>query len=101
MIFHEGLAGGLHFAERAEADAGYSGSAPYWTRVPDTEVREHREKAAKVRMRQETCNKRLKAWKIMSTRYRHDLPRHQTYFGAILSIMQLSFEDEPLFQVAY
>jgi hypothetical protein len=64
MIFQEGLAGELHFAERAKADAGYSGSAPYWTQVPDTEGPAHREKAGKVQMRQETCNKRLKASKM-------------------------------------
>jgi hypothetical protein len=74
-IFQEGLAGELHFAERAEADAGYSASAPHWTQVPDTKGPAHRKKAAKVGMRQETCNKQLKAWKIMSTWYRHDMPR--------------------------
>jgi hypothetical protein len=101
MIFEDGLRAMLGPDERAEADAGYSGSAPHWTRVPDTEGPAHRAKAGKVRMRQETCNKRLKAFKIMSTRYRHDMARHQVYFGAILAILQLSFEDEPLFAVDY
>ena len=40
-------------------------------------------------------------WAILSTVYRHDFLEHQTVFGAIVVLTQLSFVANPLFQVAY
>ena len=56
---------------------------------------------ARVRSRQETVNERFKNWAILSTPYRHDLLEHQTVFGAIVVLTQLSFAANPLFQVEY
>jgi len=55
----------------------------------------------RVRSRQETVNERFKNWAILSTPYRHNLLEHQTVFGAIVVLTQLSFAANPLFPVAY
>ena len=55
----------------------------------------------RVRSRQETVNERFKNWTILSTPYRHDLLEHQTVFGAIVVLTQLSFASNPLFSVVY
>jgi hypothetical protein len=55
----------------------------------------------RVRSRQETVNKRFKKWAILSTPYRHQLLEHQTVFGAIVVLTQLSLAENPLFQVEY
>lgn len=102
MVFQEGLAQELGPGERVETDKGYVGSTPHWTRIPDgMEHPDRSEMTAKVRLRHETCNKRVKQWGILKYPYRHDVMRHQTYFGAILTITNLAFVDEPLFPVEY
>jgi hypothetical protein len=55
----------------------------------------------RVLSRQETVNERFKNWAILSTPYRHNLLEHQTVFGAIVVLTQLSFAANPLFPVAY
>jgi hypothetical protein len=53
----------------------------------------------KVRNRQVTVNKRFKNWAILSTPYHHKFLKHQTVFGAIAVLTQLSLAENPLFQV--
>jgi len=53
----------------------------------------------RVRSRQETVNERLKNWGILVTPYRHDFKLHQTVFAAVIVLLQLSFEYNPLFSV--
>lgn len=55
----------------------------------------------RVRSRQETVNERFKNWGILATPYHHKLIEHQTVFGAIVVLTQLSLADDPLFQVEY
>jgi hypothetical protein len=55
----------------------------------------------RVRNRQETVNKQFKNWAILSTSYCHQLLEHQTVFGAIVVLTQLSLAEKPLFQVDY
>ena len=57
--------------------------------------------AAEVRSRQETANKQLKNWGILVTPYHHDFKLHQTVFAAVIVLVQLSFEYNPLFSVEY
>jgi hypothetical protein len=45
----------------------------------------------RVRSRQEMVNKWFKKWAILSTPYCHQLLEHQTVFGAIVVLTQLSF----------
>lgn len=102
-IFKDGLVGYLEPGERVETDRGYQGSAPThvkcpgnMTSDPNTEGMQQR-----VRSRQETVNARFKNWAILSTPYRHDPLEHQTVFGAIVVLTQLSFTSNPLFSVVY
>jgi hypothetical protein len=55
----------------------------------------------RVRSSQETVNKQFKKWAILSTPYHHQLLGHQTVFGAIVVLTQLSFAENPLFQVDF
>ena len=55
----------------------------------------------RVRNRQETVNKRFKNWAILAVPYRHKLLDHQSVFCAIVALTQLSFVENPLFQVDY
>ena len=104
MIFNDALAKHLEEGERCEADKGYRGSAPKFVKCPggledpDPEVQAM---SARVRNRQETVNERFKNWAILTTPYRHYLPDHQTIFGAIVVLTQLSFTYNPLFPVEY
>lgn len=103
MIFKHGLAKNLEPGERCEADGGYRGSAPLFVKCPGV-VEANPDKAKmqqRVRSRQETVNERFKNWGILATPYRHKLLEHQTVFGAIVVLTQLSLADDPLFQVEY
>ena len=93
----------LEPGERCETDRGYQGSAPTYVKCPgvleaDPNTAEIQQR---VRSRQETVNERFKNWAILSTPYRHDLLEHQTVFGAIVVLTQLTFAANPLFPVAY
>ncbi len=105
MIFNDALAKNLEEGERCETDKGYLGSAPKFVKCPsglledpDPEVKAM---AARVRNRQETVNERFKNWAILATPYRHYIHDHQTIFGAIAVLTQLSLVYQPLFPVEY
>jgi hypothetical protein len=103
MIFRDGLVHFLEEGERCETDDGYQGSAPMYAKCPGV-IEADPEKAdmqQRVRNCQETVNKWFKNWAILSTPYRHQLIEHQTVFGAIVVLTQLSFAKKPLFQVDY
>ena len=53
----------------------------------------------RVRTRQEMVNERLKNWAILVTPFRHDFQLHQTVFAAVIALLQLSLEYNPLFSV--
>jgi hypothetical protein len=55
----------------------------------------------RVRNRQETVNKRFKNWAILAVPYCQKLLDHQSVFRAIVVLTQLSFVENPLFQVDY
>lgn len=102
-IFQDSLQLMLEPGERCETDRGYQGSAPTHVKCPgvlwaDPDTAEVQQR---VRSRQETVNERFKNWAILSTPYRHNLLEHQTVFGAIVVLTQLSFAANPLFQVEY
>jgi hypothetical protein len=46
-------------------------------------------------------NERLENWAILATPNHHDLKLHQTVFAAVILLLQLSFEYNPLFSVEY
>ena len=81
----------------------YRGSAPLYAKCPGV-IEANPDKAGmqqRVRNRQETVNKRFKNWAILSSPFHHKLLEHQTVFGAIVVLTQLSFTENPLFQVDY
>jgi hypothetical protein len=84
-------------------DRGYQGSTSTYVKCPSVlEVDPNTVEIQQwVRSQQETVNKHFKNWAILSTLYRHNLLEHQTVFGAIVVITQLSFVANPLFTVAY
>ena len=102
-IFKDGLVNYLEPGERVETDRGYQGSAPTHVKCPGNMTSDPNTAGMqqRVRSRQETVNERFKNWAILSTPYRHDLLEHQTVFGAIVVLTQLSFASNPLFSVVY
>jgi len=103
MIFKDTLLSMLEYGERCETDGGYQGSAPDFVKCPKGVWGESGKWAMqqKVRSRQETVNERLKNWAILTTPYCHNLKLHQTVFAAVILLLQLSFEYNPLFSVEY
>ncbi len=82
---------------------GYQGSAPMYVKCPGV-IEADPEKAdmqQRVRNHQEMVNKQFKNWVILSTPYCHQFIEHQTVFGAIVVLTQLSFANKTLFQVDY
>jgi hypothetical protein len=103
MIFKEELAKFLEPTERVEADGSYWGSAQELVKCPGVvEVDpDNLEMQQKVRSRQEMVNEQFKNWAILSTPYCHQLLEHQTVFGAIVVLTQLSFAENSLWYVDY
>jgi hypothetical protein len=103
MIFEDALAKNLEVAERCETDRGYPGCSPAKVKClgglladPDDGVKVM---STRVRSWQETVNERFKNWGILNTPYRHNIIKHQTVFGAIVALTQLSLQFNPLFSV--
>ena len=103
MILQDGLVHFLEAGERCETDDGYQGSALMYEKCLGViEANPNKaEMQQRVRNRQEMVKKWFKNWAILSTSYCHQLLEHQTVFGAIVVLTQLSFAQNPLFQVDY
>jgi hypothetical protein len=95
-IFRWGLKGLLRDGERVEADDGYKGEDPLFTKVPAgaryMEDTHWNMKRNKVRNRGETLNHRLKTFKVLGGTFRHDIEKHSMCFRACAVLVQLSFE---------
>ncbi len=95
----------LEPGERVEMDRGYRGSAPKYVKCPDGLLADPDQAvklmAARVWSRQETVNEQFKNWAIVCTPYRHKFLEHQTVFGAVVVLTQLSLAANPLFHVEY
>ena len=103
-IFCHGLRSWLDPNERVEADDGYIGEARLKVKCPASvpSPLETAEMQSRVRMRQETVNKRFKQWGALAEVYRHDVQTHSTVFRAIGVLTQLTIlNGEPLFDVSY
>jgi len=85
----------LEPGERVEMDRGYRGSAPQYVKSPDGLLADL-DPAVKLMV-----NARFKNWVILCTPYRHEFLEHQTVFGAIVVLTQLSLAANPLFHVEY
>ena len=52
--------------------------------------------------RHETVNRRIKQFRCMGSKFRHDLHLHPRFFHAVVNLCQLTIENgEPLFQVDF
>lgn len=104
-IFRHCLQTFLDIGERVEADDGYTGEAPFTCKVPiDVLTRTEEQDAMQKRVqgRHETVNARLKVFKILEERYRHDITQHGYVFRAVAVIAQLSIKNgDPLFKCDY
>ncbi len=95
----------LEPGERVEMNRGYPGSTPKNVKCPNGLLADPdpavKLMAERVRSRQEIVNERYKNWAILCTPYRHKFLEHQTVFGAIVVLTQLSLAANPLFHVEY
>ena len=110
-IFRKGLMKKLRFLiERVEADDGYKGESDF-VDIPKVGcIHNHaielglkntnncpgciqHKLKARLRSRQETCNRRFKQFRILSERYRHDLKLHGHIFKAIAVITQMDIRN--------
>lgn len=96
IFSEEGLANVLSvYGEKAVGDAGYKSIF-----VSQKGEGNHEWKKAKsrYRARQESVNSRLKIFRCLQDRWRHDHDLHGYVFRAIALLTQLSFENNPLME---
>jgi hypothetical protein len=102
-IFRDELMTHVEPGEGVEMDRGYPGSAPKYFKCPNGLLADLdpavKLMAARVWSRQETVNERFKNWAILCTPYRREFLEHQTVFGTIVMLTQLSLAANPLFHV--
>ena len=87
-IFRSKLKRCLKAWERVIADRGYKGDPKIVTQN-DARDEKHKKQMSDVRARHETVNGRLKQWKALSSRWRHDKDKHHIVFRAVAVIVQL------------
>ena len=98
-IFRKGMKLELCENERVIADKGYTDDSCI---TPDTIFSPVRKRMHKLFCaRHKTVNKRLKQFAVLTTRFRHSVSYHGLCFHAVARITQLSFNDEPLFDVLF
>jgi hypothetical protein len=90
-VFDEALSDLLMPGEMIEADSGYSGRQKIATPGMGTSHRQRKVKS-QARGRQENVNGRAKMFNILTNTWRYDLEKHRMVMGAIVVLLQLSFE---------
>ena len=100
MIFRDcGIKDEMEQREKVEADDGYKAECPAYTLVPgwhNTRTDQKKMKA-RVRMRHEHVNKRMKNFKCLLERFRSSPSKHSCCFRAVAIVTQLSMETgEPM-----
>ena len=104
-IFRDmGLLLNLDKDERVEADDGYLCLDPEYIKCPMGlhHPDENKDMRNRVMGRQETINKRLKVWNVMTNVFQHCVTKHSLCFRAVMVMVQLSInEGEQLFQCTY
>ncbi|MEL7340151.1 MAG: hypothetical protein AAGM67_06665, partial [Bacteroidota bacterium] len=99
-IFIGGLQGRLDQWEYVETDLGYEGVG----KMKDKEMYLSRidgHQKSKVRARHETVNSRFKAYKCLSTTFRHHYDLHELVFYAIGVLVNLELAETPIWEVDY
>ena len=90
--------------KRGVGDSGYKGEPGKISMTREGDSAAVKNFKGRVKSRPETFNSRLKAFKILSTRFRHrlspDLSEHKTVFEAVCVACQFDLEnDHGLFEV--
>ena len=100
-IFSEGgLASNLDPNERVEADDGYEHGDPQLVKSRSGIFHGGPGIRNRVRARQETVNKRLKQFNVLSSVFRHGALKHGVVLETVAVLTQLSFRrGEGLFQI--
>ena len=96
-IFRQGLKSSLGSDEFVIADRGYPDSRCL---QPPGHCHPKHVIYQKVRARHEVVNKRLKQFKILTTKCRNDLSFHGTCFFAIANVTVLLFHHNPMFGIS-
>ena len=95
-IFRSYLKAKLKLREKVLADSGYQDVkcvTPSGLRSLSSKLH------SKLRARHERLNMCFKKFRVLSSRFRHEVRLHQFCFGAIASIVQLTLHEHPLFGI--
>jgi len=85
---------------RVVADKGYRGYPDQVSWPNDLDSQQVKWFKERSMNRHETCNSRLKKFRILDNRFRHTIAQHKTVFEAICVIVQYQMElGEPLFDI--
>ena len=102
-IFRNKMKISLGPGERVESDDVYRGEhnyidLPYHSYGSKKWLR----KKKRVRSRHESVNSRIKCFKILHSKFKYDLKKHEVVFKSIVVICQLNIENGyPLFKLEY
>ena len=96
LIFRSKLKGLLQESEYVLCDSGYSdtkckrpsGRHDFLSSVHNS-----------LRARHEAMNGRLKTFKVLTERFRHDISLHSICFFAVANVAQLGLLEQPLFEI--
>ena len=88
----------LSYGEKVVADKGYRGESKVITQLSAKDD-SHYDLMNRARARHETVNARLKQWKCLSERFRHDFNKHHICFRAVATLEQMKMNHNPHWQV--
>ena len=95
MTFRTHLKDKLDDGERVIADDGYKAEDPYCVVAPGGlragDNKQKKKARGLVGGRHETINERVKQFKVLTDRFRHDIGKHGDCFRACVVLTQLSF----------
>ena len=98
MIFRSRLKSSLLSNEKCIADRGYSDEKCI---TPNNEISAISEITATLRARHETVNRRIKQFRAIAEKFRHDICLHGMVFFAVANITELLLETaNPLFTIS-
>jgi hypothetical protein len=82
------------------ADQGYRGEKALMSLANSLDSEEVRRFKSRVKARQESYNRRIKAWDVMNVNFRHTMEQHRRCFLAINTICIVQLDNgSPLFSV--
>ena len=90
-IFRSTLKNLLLPGEKVVGDLGYKGETKVLTEL-DANSKTHKRAMAKLRARHETLNRRLKQFRCLGDKYRHDRNKHILVFKAAAALTQISID---------